>query len=96
MSLAIVLTLLGRLVWVASRETSKPVSRSLLGLVWIERGMDADVDVEVALLMCVWVGLAFTVASLCPWSSSSDVSWCSSGSTGVGLMVGRAVSKFLD
>ena len=64
-------------------------SRSILGLVWVKRGKDAEVDVEVALLMCVWLGLAFSVASFCPWSSSS---WCSSGSTGAGLMVGRAVS----
>ena len=78
--------------WFGSRETPESVLRSLLGLVWTKRGTDADVDVEVALLMCAWVGLA----SFCPWSSSSAVSWCSSGGTGAGLMVGRAVSKFLD
>ena len=89
------LDMLGRLVWFGSRGTPESVSRSLLGLVWIKRGTDADVDVEVALLMCAWVGLAFSVASFCLWSSSSAVSWCSSGSTGVGLMVGRAVSVWV-
>ena len=89
------LDVLGHLVWFEPRETLKPVSCSLHGFVWIGKGTDAGVDVEVALLMCAWVGLAVSVASLCPWSSSSAVSWCSSGSTGVGLMVGRAVSEFL-